>query len=83
MILRWLTKEHAPLMQFALQRMPFNQGASLGLQYPLIFSQRRVWCRYCNQTFHEGDDAMGACYRLNGVSPYPDAETLAEIDATP
>lgn len=61
----------------------FNEGSSLGLQYPFIFSNDRVWCRHCGQIFYKGQNAMDRCYELNGAPKWPDAETLEEIDMTP
>ena len=74
-----------------------NCGASLGLQYPYIYAhdlrQWIIWHRETGEVVHvEPDDqhpcvaesnCSQKCHAINGVNPWPDAETLAAIDATP
>ncbi len=82
-----ITPEINAAMQ-ASARSAFNNGSSLGLQYPWVCSNQSVWCRYCGHVLSTHDarrpwEAMEACHAANGLAEYPDAETIAAIDATP
>lgn len=80
-----ITPEIDRFMQEAA-RSPFNNGNSLGLQYPWVFGSDSVWCRYCGHVLSVHDnrwEISRACHAANGLSEFPDAATIAAIDATP
>lgn len=76
-----------------------NHGYSLGLDHPYIYGQCfnrwLVWHRHTGVVAHmvpkrnwkwfgsQESEAMDICYKLNGLSQIPDAETLNAIDMTP
>lgn len=73
-----------------------NCGGSLGLQYPYIcahdLEQWIIWHRHTGEVVYIetepnpclAESACDAkCHELNGLDPWPDAETIAAIDATP
>jgi hypothetical protein len=73
-----------------------NCGASLGLDYPYIFAHDLanwiIWHRHTGEIVHVETEPNSCiaehqcsdkCHQLNGLEPWPSAEVLADIDATP